>query len=105
MNYRTLARAIAAAEPDLTPFQVLNLVDALLPLVTPVVNSDPESLGAHALTLPLVVEAAKADLKIQAIKHLRAATKCGLKEAKDAIESKAFTAEHLNMTARPYYSY
>jgi ribosomal protein L7/L12 len=105
MNYRTLARAIATAEPDLTPFQVLNLVDALLPLVTPVVNSDPESLGAHALTLPKVVEAAAADKKIVAIKELRFATKCGLKEAKDAIESKAFTADQPLMVSRPYYSY
>jgi ribosomal protein L7/L12 len=104
MDYRTLARAIATAEPDLTPFQVLNIVDAVIDFTAPpLVLADPESLGAHALTLLRVVDAAQRDRKIEAIKELRTATSCGLKEAKDAVESKAFTRVHPNMSPRSYY--
>ena len=103
MDYRTLARAIATAEPDLTTFQVLNLVDAVIGFVNPpLVLSDPESLGAHALTLYKVTDAASRDRKIEAIKELRAATSCSLKGAKDAIESRAFTAVHSNMRGLSY---
>jgi hypothetical protein len=105
MDFRTLAREIALGGPNLTVTEVLNLTEYLLPLFpaeVPLDNSDPEALGRHALTLYKVVDAASRDRKIEAIKELRAATSCGLKEAKDAIESKAFTSVHTIMAPRPW---
>lgn len=104
MDFKALALLVARNAPTLALAEVLDLTDALLPFVDekPLVLADPESLGTHALGLPDVVYAATCDRKIMAIKELRAATNCGLKEAKDAIESKAFTARHPNMVSRAY---
>lgn len=91
MDFKTLARHIADADTGLGVYGVLALAEALLPLFPVALvydPRDPNSLGAYALTLPRVVQASN---KIQAIKELRAATSCGLKEAKDAVESSTFT--------------
>jgi ribosomal protein L7/L12 len=96
MDYKTLAETIASSNYTLSASDVLALTNALLPLF-PVEDkpkydvSNKESLGAYALTVPNVVLYARENKKIAAIKELRIASQCGLKEAKDAVESNVFT--------------
>jgi len=103
MNFRDSFHTIAAMVPTLDAPTVYALAEKLAEPEVPLVNiADKESLGHFALSVPAVVAAAQADQKIVAIKHLRAVTQCGLKEAKDAVESLAFTRVYPNFTYRSY---
>jgi ribosomal protein L7/L12 len=93
MQFKDAFATVARLAPDLAPLTVYAIAEALAETRT--LSYDPtnrESLGAFALTLPLVVQAIKDGKRIQAIKELRAATNCGLADAKYALESRAFCA-------------
>ena len=50
-------------------------------------KDDHDALVRVALSMPLVIDYVAQTRKINAIKELRQETKCGLKAAKDAVES------------------
>ena len=98
MDFQVLARLILTTLPFLSASEVLDLTAALLPnFVAPLDVTDAEALGAYALTLANVQHAAAEGKKIVCIKEIRAASKCGLLEAKNATESKVFKAAYPNV--------
>jgi len=72
------------------PAKVESLLDDIIKVVAPsgFTTEAAESSCRRALreSLPTIVGFVESNAKINAIKELRAATNCGLREAKDAVE-------------------
>lgn len=85
MDYRQVCLTIAADGPPMSTAHMLKLADALWTRMGKIVNKD--DLVVAARNNPKVMAFIKAGTPIYAIKELRAATLCGLKEAKDAVDT------------------
>lgn len=86
MDFRTVAFALAPYIPN--PVDLLGATDAVLAIPRHTgMQFTHDALVAAARNSGEVMDAVRESRKIDAIKRLRTLTSCGLKEAKDAIES------------------
>ena len=114
LNFRSLAKILAnyidephtmiqATDAILTAFPVQQPNDKMVGLKSPDGKAHwngerwvfvHEALVQRALYNSTIMDSVKSDRKIQAIKHLRDMTYCGLKEAKEAIEDQRIWGAH-----------